>query len=180
MNVIRIDEGTYRARARSWELGFTESGKEQIWIELEIVDEGSVVATERISWYGYFTDKTFDSTIRALRTMGWTGFDLSDLQGLDANEVEIVVEHEEYPAGSGKLYPRVRWVNRPGAGGMKKPMSPEEKRAFASHVKGRIVAADQSSGNSTARPRQASPLDERPPPTDRDAPPTSTSKPLPF
>jgi len=106
------------------------------------------------------------------------------LDGLDGNEVDLVVANEEYPEGSGQWSPRVKWVNRVGSGGgLKKAMTEEEKIYFAQVMKGKILQYDQDASSRTRRVggRQVGPQDDRPPPTDRDAPaPKGSRDDIPF
>lgn len=139
-----LENGKYRGRATNWALGTTSTGKEQVAVAFSLLDDH--VTGQSITWYGYFTDGTFDRTIGSLRHCGWEGDDLTDLQGLDANEVELVVEQEEY---NGQWAAKVKWVNRFGAA-VKSQMAPDTAKAFASRMKGRIVALRQSGG---ARPQ---------------------------
>jgi hypothetical protein len=135
---MNIENGTYRARAVFGQLGETSTGKEQVAVEFELLDlEGQ----PRITWFGYFTEKTEQRTIEALRRCGWMGLDLTDLRGLDSNEVSIVVEAEEY---NGTWTPRVKWVNAPGGMALKAPLMGAKASAFAARMKAKIAAFDQS------------------------------------
>ena len=60
-----LADGTYRARAIEGALGFTKGDKEQAAILLD-VSEGEAEG-QRITWFGYFTEKTTDRTMEALR-----------------------------------------------------------------------------------------------------------------
>jgi hypothetical protein len=148
-----LAEGVYRGRAKSWDLGETSTGKEQVAVEFQFTSDG--FTTERRTWYGYFTDKTLDRTIESLRAMGWTGTDLSNLEGLDANEVELVVGHEpevdENGNPTGQVRERIRWVNAIGGGlGLRAPLNEAKKKEFAARMKGAIVAFDQRGGRRQA------------------------------
>ena len=147
-----IEAGTYRARSVEGALGETSTGKEQVAVVFELLDVG-----QKITWYGYFTDKTLESTFRALRTAGWTGQDLSDLSTLsreDAPEVHLVVEHEKDKEGQNRA--RVRWVNSTGGVGLKASLAPDKAKAFAARMKGAVAAFDRGNGPPPA-PAQRSP-----------------------
>lgn len=122
---------TYTAQAVDGYLSHTKDGKEQIVVKFAIV--GGQHDGQAVNWTGYFTDKTFDRTIQSLRYCGWRGEDIDDLTGIDANEVEIVVDHNTY---DGKTFARVAWVNQIGG---KARMPASEARAFAESIKGRIA-----------------------------------------
>lgn len=145
-----LEDGVYLAVAVSWGLGLTSTGKEQLGVEFEFLDER--LAGQRITWFGYFTDRAFDVTLKALRTLGWQGSDLSDLRDLDSNQVNLVIENEEY---QGRYYPRVRWINPLNSGiPLRSQMDPNAARSFAERMKGRILAAEQSGGQTGAQPAQ--------------------------
>lgn len=84
--------------------------------------------------------KGAQTTIEALRACGWSGDDLADLHGLDANEVELVIDHETY---QGETHPKVKFVNRPSGLGLKAPMTLEQARAFAARMKGDVLMASR-------------------------------------
>lgn len=167
-----IAPGKYRGRAVSWGLGEASTGSEQVAIEFVVMDvEG--VEGPHITWYGYFTDAAFPHTMKALRTCGWQGDQLTDLTGLDANDVQLVIENET--GQDGRVYPKVRWVNPAHAGGLalKAPLSGDKAKVFAAKMRSRIAAFDQSEGlgggkSKTARPssRAGGVLSPEPPPHD--------------
>ena len=129
-----IAPGTYAARAVSAGLGETRAGKPQIAVEFDTGVDG------RITWFGYFTDKSQERTLQSLRYCGWDGSDLTDMSGIDSNDVELVIEHETY---EGKTRARVQWVNKIGGIGLKSKMAPDKAAAFAAQTKGAILAYDQ-------------------------------------
>lgn len=150
-----ISPGRYKARATDAQLGFTEGGKEQVAVAFEIVSDGDHCG-ETITWYGYFTEKTTERTFESLRTCGWDSDDLSQLDGV-RGECEIVVEHEEDQ--NGKERARVKWVNRPGAGGvsLKNKMSDGQRLSFAERMKGAAMLHRQKSGANAAPAQRAAP-----------------------
>lgn len=118
---------------------------------------------ESLTWYGFFTDKTLDRTVESMRACGWQGVDLTDLSGMDANEVVLVVEHETDESGA--IRPRVRWVNSQGGLAMSNALAGDDLAAFAATMRGRIAALD---------PRQArSKPTQRPAPAPRTTPATT-------
>jgi hypothetical protein len=144
-----LDAGTYRAKAIEAALGETDTGKEQIAVRFSLLD----CENQEITWYGYFTDKTLETTFKALRTAGWKGQDLMDLSDLcgreDAPEVFLVVEHETY---EGKTTAKVRWVNGAGGLALKKALDPNKAKTFAARMKGQIAAFDRSAGTPKPAP----------------------------
>ncbi len=128
------EPGVYMMRATDADLGFTQGSDNgppapQVGVLLEFVD-GKYKGTS-ITWYGYFTEKTKSSTIRALRTLGWQGDDLADLTTVrgEANcTVQVDVDLENNPR------PVVRFIGG-GAIAIKNVMTPEQKAAFALSMK---------------------------------------------
>jgi hypothetical protein len=140
--------GTYTARAVAGGLGFTKGGKEQVAVELQILDEE--FAGETITWFGYFTEGTQERTIDALRTLGWNTNDLDNLDGITENEVRVVLAEEEY---EGKTSLKVKWINRVGGLALKTPMTPEQAKAFARQMKGMVLAVAPSGKQAPAGSR---------------------------
>ncbi|HWR21006.1 MAG TPA: hypothetical protein VN444_04000 [Verrucomicrobiae bacterium] len=128
---MMMPAGTYRAQAVDGHLGLTSKSNEQIVVKFVIVDGPQKDQT--VSWYGFFSDACFDRTIQSLRYCGWQGDDVSDMAGIDRNDVDIVVEHDEY---QGKVTPKVRWINQVGGGA---GMSAAQAADFAQSIKPRIA-----------------------------------------
>lgn len=164
--------GRYRARAVQAALGETSTGKEQIAVEFETLDEEGAPG-EHITWFGFFTEKSLEHTVRALRVCGWRGDDINNLDGISDNEVSLVVEHEEY---EGKVSAKVKWVNAPGGGiALKSTLDAGRAASFAATMKSRIRAIEAGAGarkpvTQQARPatRQSGRPPEPPPHTDDD------------
>lgn len=142
-----MEAGTWKARAREAELGYASTGTEQVAVLFEIV-EGPYLG-ERITWYGYFTEGTFDRTVEGLRNAGWTGNDLSDLSSLGSRDCFIVVEWDTY---NGERSLKVRWVNSGNGLALKQAMGDAEKRAFAARQRARVAAIGGGAG-AAAQPR---------------------------
>lgn len=148
-----IEEGTWKARACDGALGFTSKGTEQIAIDLQLLEGPNT--GNHITWYGYFSEATFERTIESLRLLGWKSDDLSDLRGIDANEVSIVIEHE--PDLQGEYRARVKWINGLGGVALKDRMDVGAAKAFAARMKGQVLA------QKTAAPRTVAPKPSAPP-----------------
>ncbi len=133
-----LEAGNYRARARDAQLGFTKGGKEQVGVKFDLLD----FPGKQITWFGYFTENTTQSTFRALRAAGWKGQDLSDLSDLqspEGPEVLLVVEHETY---EGKKIAKVRWVNGASGPALKAAMPPDQAKVFAARMRDQLAAFD--------------------------------------
>jgi hypothetical protein len=128
--------GTYKARAINSVLGVAGTGTEQIVVTFEITQDGPRKG-EQHAWYGFFTDATTSRTLDSLESAGWDGDSLEKPQGLGRIECEIVLGEEEY---NGETKVRIQWVNKPGGGGVKNVMSPEEAKSFNERMRGEIAA----------------------------------------
>lgn len=168
---MELKNGKYRGRGIQGVLT-TSGDKECVMVEFELLEHEG----QSLTWWGYFTDAAMEITFKALRNCGWTGTDLQDLTGLDANEVILVVENETY---QGKTRPKVKWVNSLGGLGLAEPLSVDAAKSFAARMKGALLKFDQDNGTKPkakaapkARPSSGpGARPEPPPPTDSDAPP---------
>ncbi len=163
-----IQPGTYEGRPLPGvQLGEASTGTIQVGIEFELYQTGAENST-RMTWYGYFTDKSTERTIETLRLCGWTGDDFEDLSeiGLDESvRVSLVVREEEY---NGKSQTKIAFVNRPGGVAMAAPLDGDKRKAFAARMKGQVLAYDQKAGKPAApatKPVDAAPAPagEKPP-----------------
>ena len=137
-----LEPGDYRAQAVEAVLGRSSKGTEQIAVKFNLLDfEG-----QSISWYGYFSEKAFEITMRGLRAAGFAGDNLADLSSLRADvapEVVLVIEHDEY---NGKVRPRVQFINSTGGMAVKDALDEGEAKSFAARMKGRVLAFDKAAG----------------------------------
>lgn len=113
-------------------LGRTSKGKEQIVVQFENA-EG-----QHATWYGFFSSAALPYTLERLETCGWDGeadgWNVSKLHRSDklaGNEVELVIEEEEY---DGKKTPKIRWINEVGGGAVADPMDSEEASRFGEEL----------------------------------------------
>lgn len=142
-------KGTFKAKALGWGLGLSNSGTEQVAITFGIV--GGPHEGQTLTWYGSFSDQAIERTFESLRHCGWSGDNLAALTGLDANEVEIVVDEEVY---EGKARTKVKWVNRPRGPALKHQLSGPALDAFAARMRGAALAHKLKYGDQPA-PRAA-------------------------
>jgi hypothetical protein len=138
-----LAEGKYRARAVEWSqvTAHEKTGNEEIRVLFEIADGDAKGQT--ITWRGYFTEGTAERSIESLRFMGWASDDITDVQGLDTNEVQLVIKHELF---EGKVQVKVAWVNRANNFYMGTPMDDGKKQAFAARMKGLVLATKGAAG----------------------------------
>lgn len=144
-----IPEGRYKARGKSWGFGKAGTGTEQFAILFELLDYEEGART--ITWYGFFNSE--ENGRRALKTMricGWNedSTDVLNPQGLDRNEVELVIEHEERQ--NGEMQARVRFVNAIGVS--LKPLGEEDKDKLASKIKGWLKSPATAGQRNAQRP----------------------------
>lgn len=133
-----IPPGRYKARGITAELGETLKGEPQIGVLLEILEEGPW-AGHRMTWYGYFTDKSQRRTIESLKHLGWSTNDLENLAGIDQAEVLLTVEHERVKKDdveTGEVRARAVWINAFNSVGIAKPLEENKKKALAGRMKG--------------------------------------------
>lgn len=162
-----MENGIYRARPLEAVLTYTAAGNEQVHISFELLDDG--FEGKYLTYFGSFSEKAQEHTFKALRNCGWTGVDLSDLSGLNADEVSLVVENEEY---EGKVRAKVRWVNAPGGVTVKAPLPPDKAKAFAARMKGQLLAFDKTSTAPKPAVKATNSRQPEPPPhDDTDRPP---------
>jgi len=147
-----LASGRYRARAIDSQLGYAETGTEQVAVTFEILEEGDSQG-HSITWFGFLTPAASENTIKSLLVCGWSGADLSDLSGIGKNDVELVVEHEVY---NGARRARVKWINRPGSGAfvMKHQMTDAQKKGLGQKMKGLVATLRKEEG--AGRPREQS------------------------
>lgn len=155
-----------RSKALEWKLGESDGGKPYLGVSFKVKD--TLDGEEKfVGWRGFFTEATTDRTIESMRYMGFEGDDLSNLVGLDKNEVELVVEDEEY---EGKMYPRVQWVNKPRGPMVKNELDGQKLSAFAAQMKSAFRAHDAAEGKRVGTKPAAAPSgDKRPEPPLSDA-----------
>jgi hypothetical protein len=169
-----LPKGRYTGRAVSAALGMTGGDKPQVAVMFELVEP----AGWRIGWYGYFSEKTEESTLKGLFACGWDGEDIRVLNGIDQNEVELVVDIEENEDKNGQrlgtFRNRVRWVNPVGDATMllNKTMDDATAAQFATAMRGRAAQLKQKlqSGKSAAPAAKGAAGADAPPPADEPPP----------
>lgn len=145
-----IEAGTWKARGCEAALGDTKGGKRQVGVDLVILEGPNTGA--HITWYGYFTDASWERTIESLQLLGWDGDNLADLRGIDRNEVNVVIDHEPNP-DTGEVRAKASWINQLGGVVMKNRLDAGSAAAFGAEMRGRIAAlkAQQAGGQRPTR-----------------------------
>lgn len=137
-----VADGKYRATAETADLGFSSTGKEFVSVLFRFLDYPAI----RLTWRGFFTEKTQERTFESLRACGWAGTDISQVAFPEGNEVVVDVKNETY---EGKTHPQIAWVNALRGPSVKNAMDPASAKVFAERIKGALVAFDQ--GNPPAK-----------------------------
>jgi hypothetical protein len=159
--------GYYLARAVEWKLGVSDNGKDYIAVKFSI-EEGEEVGRQ-LTWRGFFTEKTRQRTIEALRYCGWEGTDFASLDGLDRNLVQLDIDEDEY---EGKKHWKVNWVNRLGGLAVKNEMTDQKRREFAARMKGEAMKVPTDLAKAPPAPANDG--------GDYDGPPPHENSDLPF
>lgn len=152
--------GTYRGKVIDGGLGEATTGNEQVALLCELGGDGPEKGV-RLTYYGSFTEKAVDHTIKALRAAGWSGTNLVEVADWKKSvpvppDVDFVIEQEpEVDQNNEQKYSedgvpltraRVRWINAVGKIGLRTALSPDKTAAFAARMKGKFLAFDQSAG----------------------------------
>jgi hypothetical protein len=151
-----IPEGFYSARATG-EFVYDKTpgkGTPYVRVQYEVMTAGAWLG-EKVRWTGWLTPAARKRTLEALRISGWDPAcnDLMKLTGLGSCNVQIEVEHET--ADDGKVWPRVKWVNRESNFSTESSMSEGDKRAFFQSMMGDVIASGDSARKSGAKPASA-------------------------
>lgn len=164
-----LEQGRYRAKALDAVLGVAGTGNEEVAVLFELLD--SDARGQTLAWYGFFSDDSYEWTVKALCACGWDNDDLTKLMpSVTDNEVELVVTVE--PAqGDRPARNRVRFVNPVSSATMliKTKLDAAEAAAFAQQMKGRVLQIKakmkQGEPSNTGSGRTAAPA-----PADDDTP----------
>jgi len=135
-----------RAKARNW--GWAESSEKEtpyLWIEFLFLDlEGDNGEEVTITHNMYVTDNTIAYVLRDLKTMGWNGKNLFELDksekhsfDLGVKEVNLTTESQEY---NGKPYIRVKFINDPDYKPGGTAIDKEALKKLNDRLKGKIAA----------------------------------------
>ena len=136
--------GIYKGKGvkGSEQYGESPNGNLELVLQLEVlIAEGD---SRRFSTVLYFSGEAAPYSIPRLRALGWEGNDISDLTGIDKNEVAIEIGYPVDPTDN-KPKRKVQISTGGGVFNTKKPMDP---KVFAAKV-GAITGL-QTTGNAAA------------------------------
>lgn len=142
---MAITNGKYKARACGDVVLGESAQKGTPYIEFFVeITEGEQKGG-KARFTGYFGPNSSERTLESLVFCGWPGDDVSEfvdhgLHGLDANEIEAVIEIEEWKdKGTEEVRsaPRVQWINKLGGRvNVDNAMDPEKAASFGAKMKG--------------------------------------------
>ena len=142
---MKVQAGSYKARAVNGDFGTSKSkGTSYVRVGFQIVD--GPFAGSTVTWDGWITDKTRQRVVDSLAYCGCTfpSDDFTDLTGLGDQEVEIVVEDNNYQKDDGTTVEasRVAWVNSlAGSVSVDQRMGDAERARLRASMKGEILRA---------------------------------------
>jgi hypothetical protein len=142
---LDIKAGIYKAHVvrqpdGAWaQYGESSGGNPEMILDLELKldDKGS---TRRVSTPLYFSATAAQYSFDRLKACGWQGADLSNLDGVGDNEVDVEVKHEVYE-GDGELKTKVQIVTGGGRFSTAKPVDSKSFAAKVAAITGAPVAA---------------------------------------
>lgn len=110
-----IATGSFKARACtpiSW-IKSEKSGTQGAEVTFRLLEGPDAQST--LKWVGWMSDKTLVRTQEALALMGFDGENEATVQ---ANDVLVVIDHEEYTKADNTVAKRARiqWINDPAGG----------------------------------------------------------------
>jgi hypothetical protein len=150
MTIVGI--GKFRAKALGGNIG-QSAKKGSKFVRAAFVLASGEDAGSAVEWTGYFSGAALERTLASLRYCGCTfpGDDITNLEGIDANEVEVDVQHEEYTypedhetrAGETVVRAKVAWVNSLAGSGMREEEQMDERAlsSFSASMKGALIQA---------------------------------------
>lgn len=149
---MAITNGKYKARACGQVVLGESSEKGTPFIEFFVEIQDGENKGGKARFTGYFGPNSAARTTESLVFCGWEGDDLSEfadgeLHGLDANDVEAVIEIEEWvdkKTEEKRSAPKVQWINRLGGRvNVDNAMDPAKAQAFGAKMKGLVQATRQ-------------------------------------
>lgn len=133
-----IPAGKYLAKVLSHAITETKAEKEQATVVFSFEVDGRI---QTLTWYGHFTEKTTDSTIKALIACGLSGNNPAGPLHI-GKEVSITVEVEKDEKGRERN--KIRWVN--SVGGVARNVIPQDAaKARLSSLEAAVMAAREGS-----------------------------------
>lgn len=145
MDKVGIYKGKARKRADgTWaQYGERDNGNLELILEMGINDVG----VRSIALY--INDKTLEFTVERLRALGWKGDDISNLDGIGDNEVDVEVSVEEY---QGKQRNKYNIMTGAGRFSVQKPVDPKMFNAKFAALRGAMGSGGSAGGGAPPPP----------------------------
>lgn len=145
--------GKYMAKAIQAELGFADTGTELVAVQFEVTEGEHKGA--RVTWRGYFAEKTAKRAVESLRHCGWSG-DWDTWEGLGSQVVQLDVQEDRDMKTGEVRGTRVAWVNAARVP-MKNAMDQSQRTSFTSRMRGIVaeVLGPQAAPTRSAAPGSA-------------------------
>jgi hypothetical protein len=120
--------GIYKGRVvkGTEEYGESPNGNPELYLQIEIPE----LDNRRFTTVLYFSGDAAPYSVPRLRACGWEGNDISNLEGIDKNEIAIDIGYPIDP-GDGKPKRKVQISTGGGVFGTKKPI---DRQTFAAKV----------------------------------------------
>lgn len=131
------EEGRFRAKAIEGDYGYAGTGTEQVAVLFQLEDGA------RLTWFGYLTENSQERTLEALMHCGVKN--LETLEGLGSQDVEVVIQHDEY---NDTVRAKIAFVNALGSGGvaLKTKMTDGQRKGVAARLKGNFLKMQRERG----------------------------------
>jgi hypothetical protein len=144
---MSIEKGFYKGRAikGAEQYGTSSKGNDQIVIDLDLGEHGQVSTVLN------FSDAAAPYAVQRLRALGWKGDDITNLQGIEINEVDVRVFYETY---EGKERMKAEISTGGGRIKLETPMDPRAKSAFGARMKAFLRGTGQSAPRSAPTNQQ--------------------------
>lgn len=146
-NEQTIPAGFYKGRAigGSEQYAVSSQGTEQIAIDVDVPS-----LNRQLTVILHFSDAAAPYTIEKLRACGWQGDDLSNLAGIESNEIDVAIKYDTW---EGKTRMKVDISTGGGRIKLENTMGEQQKRAFAARMKSVIKGEAALSGRAPTAPR---------------------------
>jgi hypothetical protein len=139
-----VSKGNYQGKGYGTpELGESPE-KKTPFVRVAIQIEGGAFAGRIVSRDFYFSEKTTQRTMEALRTLGCTfpGNAIDDYTGFGSTTVNFTVEHESYEKdGETKTVAKIGFVNSSAGINSAARMDEAQKAAFRAKMMGTVAAS---------------------------------------
>ena len=150
-DTTKIPAGYYKGRAvaGSEQFGVTPNGTDQLVLDVDLPSLG-----RRVSTILYFSTNAAPYSLEKLRACGWIGDDVTDLKGIDANEITLEVKYETY---DGKERMKTNISTGGGRITLDSPMDAATKRGFAARMRALAKGAPVAPQTSAPKPAPVAP-----------------------